>query len=78
MHYELWDTESRNLLEDFDTEAEALEAARELIVLNPGVFPAALALARIEGPGCRTTVAVGADLATLARGDGAQPDRRSA
>jgi hypothetical protein len=35
MHYELWDTASRNLLADFDTEPEALTAVRELLTINP-------------------------------------------
>ena len=35
MHFELWDSVSRNLLADFDTEPEALTAVRELIAINP-------------------------------------------
>jgi hypothetical protein len=34
MHWELWDTESGNLVEDFDTEAEALQGVRELLAVN--------------------------------------------
>lgn len=44
VHYELWDIETRNMLEDFATESEALAAARELIALNLAVAP---------GRGCR-------------------------
>lgn len=47
MHYELWDIESRNLLYDFDTLDEALDAARELASLNVGRYPAKLALAQV-------------------------------
>ncbi len=41
MYFELWDTHTRNLLYDFDTEAEALDAASELIELNPRFYPEA-------------------------------------
>ena len=34
MMYELWHLTSRNLLEDFETEAEALDAVREYIAAN--------------------------------------------
>ena len=44
--YELWDTDSFNLVDGFETEAEALEVARELIELNRSAYPEALALAR--------------------------------
>jgi hypothetical protein len=33
MRYQMWHAETRNLMEDFDTEAEALEAAR--VYLTP-------------------------------------------
>ena len=45
MPYELWDTETRNIVNTFESEAEALQAARELIALNSPVYPGALALA---------------------------------
>lgn len=35
MYYEVWDAVSRNLLYDFDTLDEALEAVRELLEVNP-------------------------------------------
>ena len=34
MTYELWHLTSRNLLEDFETEAEALDAVREYVAAN--------------------------------------------
>jgi hypothetical protein len=78
MHYELWDTESRNLLEDFETEAAALEASRELIELNASVYPAALALACRHDDGATTWVA-GPDLARRAGlADRSEEQRRSA
>ena len=64
--YELWDTESRNLLDDFDTEAEALEAVRELTALNGSACTNALALTRVDSDGRMTTMAMGAALATRA------------
>ena len=48
MYFELWDTETRNLLYDFDTLDDALVAARELCALNRDHYPAHLALARVE------------------------------
>jgi hypothetical protein len=76
--YELWDTQSRNLLEDFDTEAEALAAARELIELNPASYPDALALCRVDGPGRLVTLAKGAELAARIRAAAAERERRPA
>jgi hypothetical protein len=75
--YELWDTESRNLLDDFDTEAEALHAVRELVALNGAACTGALALTRVDGNGRMTTLAMGASLATLAGLDGAEFRRLS-
>ena len=65
--YELWDTESRNLLDDFDTESEALEAVRELVALNGPACTDAMALTRVHADGRMTTLAMGADLATRAK-----------
>lgn len=60
MHYELWDTETRNLVEDFDGEDEALVAADELIELNPAMYPSTLALARQNDDGTTSWLADGA------------------
>jgi hypothetical protein len=65
--YELWDTESHNLLDDFDTEAEAFEAVFELIDLNGAGCAAAMALTRVHVDGHMVTLAMGADLAVRAR-----------
>jgi hypothetical protein len=65
--YELWDTESRNLLYSFGTEPEALEAARELIALNPGSYPGALALTAVDTEGRMMTLALGEGLAARLR-----------
>ena len=61
--YEIWDTQSRNLLYDFDTEVEALEAIRELVVLNGPSTTDALALVRVHTYGRSTTLAMGDTLA---------------
>lgn len=44
--YELWDTNSFNLIDDFESESAALEAAHQLITRNRDVYPEGLALAR--------------------------------
>ena len=62
MYFELWDTDTRNLLYDFDTEEEALDAAAELIALNPGHYPECIALARGNDDGTVTWLAHGAAL----------------
>jgi hypothetical protein len=65
MHFELWDLVSRNLLYDFDTLDEAVEAARELTALNPDVYPQEMALFRHEGESNSKWLARGADLLKL-------------
>lgn len=66
MTYELWDTETGNLVEAFGDDAEALRAARELIALNPDVYPALLTLLSVGERGELTTVATGEELGRLA------------
>ena len=65
--YELWDTKSRNLLDDFDTEAEALEAVLELVALNGAGCTDAMALTRVHVDGHMATLAMGADLEKRAK-----------
>jgi len=67
MHYELWDTESGNLLDDFDTQGDALGSVRSLMLLNGDGAMSAVALVRVEG-GRAVTVASGDGLEALARG----------
>jgi hypothetical protein len=76
MHYELWDTVSRNLLDDYDTEAEALAAIGALLELNDPDMADSLELLRVGGPGGGALVAYGAELAI--RAQAAASDRRSA
>ena len=67
MHYELWDTESRNMLDDFDTEAEALAMIGALLAINEPGSAEALMLIRINRPDCGAVVASGEELAVRAR-----------
>ena len=76
--YELWDTESGNLLDDFDSEAQALETVRELIVLNGSDSTDALALTRVDVNGRTTTLAMGEALAARAGSAESQQGRASA
>jgi hypothetical protein len=74
MYFELWDTETRNLLYDFETLDEALDAARTLAAPNVGVYPAKMALARVDDDTKTTWLAVGESLQPLLQ----EPDRRTA
>jgi hypothetical protein len=60
MSYELWATETRNFVETFESEAEALQAARELISLDSTAYPEALALVFEDAEGETTLIARGA------------------
>jgi hypothetical protein len=74
MHYELWEMVSRNMLADFESEAEALAEIRRLFEINPPEMVEDLMLAWRDG-NRGGTLAEGASLAQLARA--AHPDRRS-
>lgn len=76
MTYELWDTETGNLVEAFEDEATALYAARELIALNPEVYPALLTLLSVGEGGDLDTVASGDALGALAANLSDVPSRR--
>lgn len=65
MYFELWDTETRSLLDDFEMLHEALEASRELVERNPGVYPEKLALVRVEDGESTTWLGAGSSLQTL-------------
>jgi hypothetical protein len=65
MHFELWDTESRNLLYDFDGLDEAVAAASELTVLNTERYPERLALGRVNDDSTTTWIAAGSALTPL-------------
>ena len=78
MHYELWDTVSRNLLDDFDTEAEALAAIGALLAVNEPDMADGVELLRVGGPGGGVLVARGADLAARAQAAAPKRGRRPA
>ncbi len=59
-HYELWDTETRNLVEYFDSKEEAFTAIREIANLS------GLALARRGANGTTVWIGHGSDLTQLA------------
>ncbi len=65
MHYELWDLDSRNILFDFDTLEEALQAARELTEVNQDRYPGLMALGRFEDDHRFTWLARGDSLGDL-------------
>ncbi|MFN8636416.1 MAG: hypothetical protein U0893_21420 [Chloroflexota bacterium] len=66
MSYELWDTETGNLVEAFEDKRDALRAASELIALNSDVYPAMLTLISVSDSGELATVAAGSDLGAIA------------
>lgn len=77
MSYELWDTETGNLVEAFEDESAALSATRELIALNADVYPAMLTLLAVGERGELHTIAAGDDLGVLAAGPFRYESRRS-
>lgn len=76
MTYELWDTETGNLVEAIADEATALQAAPELIALNPDAYPSLLTLLSIGANGELGTVASGDALGALAMSLPDPPFRR--
>jgi hypothetical protein len=60
--YELWDTESRNLIEAFDSEARALAAIRRALKLHGPESVATLALVLEDEEGNSRTIALGREL----------------
>ena len=62
MSYEVWDTQSGNLVGAYRTEREALQVVRELVQLNGRDYGEGLALLREDRSGSVTGVAEGAAL----------------
>lgn len=77
MFFELWDVETRNLNDDFDTLDEALAATRELIQLNPDRYPEYLALAQVNDDETTTWIAKGASLAAMLEARNEPPAQRA-
>ena len=78
MHYELWDTASRNLLYDFDSEEVALDAVRQLTALNGPGTSDDLALLHVGDDGSSTTIARGSELDDYVGRVGSRLPRRTA
>lgn len=78
MHYEVWDIESRNLLDDFESEDEALATIREWMAEEGPEATTYLALLRFDSAGGGGTIAEGADLAALALSAAPERERRPA
>ena len=67
MHYELWETLSRNMLADFDTDSQALAEVRALLAINPTETVDELVLVWRDGSR-GGTLAEGTDLSTRGTG----------
>jgi hypothetical protein len=67
MAYELWDTESRNIVGDYATEQHALAIVRDVAEIDGQEAAESLALAFEDASGRTTVIAVGAELAARAR-----------
>jgi hypothetical protein len=67
--FELWDTETANLVGDYATEAAALEAVRRMIATGSADRVRSLALAHENRRGATRTIAVGNELLQRARHD---------
>ena len=51
MHWELWDTESGNLVEEYETEEEGLCGARDVLAVNAPDFAEHLVLGAVRDEG---------------------------
>jgi hypothetical protein len=65
MYYEIWDARSKNLLYDFDTLDEALDAVQELLDANPEPGRVDLVLGRMNEKHRSDWQARGAELLDL-------------
>ena len=71
MFYELWDVRSGNIINTYDTEAEALDVVRQLVDLNGLEYVGALSLSFEDDAENLMLVAKGAALAQRAQIRGA-------
>jgi hypothetical protein len=67
MTYELWDIEAGNIIQTYDTEADALALVRAALDAYGPAYAADLALLLDRGRGDLTTLAAGKELAERAR-----------
>lgn len=66
MTYDLWDVESGNIVNTFETEGEALSVVETLLDLNGHEYARSLSLGFEDDDGSMRIVAEGDDLATRA------------
>ena len=66
MTYDLWDVESGNIVNTFETEREALRVVRTLLDLNGSEYARSLSLGVEDDDGSMRIVAEGDDLAARA------------
>jgi hypothetical protein len=66
MIYDLWDVESGNIVNTFETESEALSVVRTLLDLNEPEYARSLSLGFEDDDGSMEIVAEGDDLAARA------------
>ena len=66
MTYDLWDVESGNIVNTFETERDALMVVRTLLELNGPGYARALSLGYEDEAGSMRIVAEGVDLAARA------------
>ena len=66
MFYALWDLESRNLIDEYDTKDEALAAVRDLLDANAPNYIEFLSLGCTEDNGPTHLIAQGRPLAVMA------------
>lgn len=62
MTYELWNTRTRNLIQSFGTESEALAAVRSIVGRHGVAYAERIVLASEDRGGRSTTIAQGRDL----------------
>jgi hypothetical protein len=68
MHYELWDTQSRNMLDDFASEADVLAEVRMLVETHGPSVADTLVLGEMGDDGRTTALATGQNLVARALG----------
>jgi len=78
MRYELWHIQSANLMDDFETEAEALDVARAYLTPDKDGNIVDVALMVYDGPSQEPRSLHGAELVDLVFGPGPGQVRQSA
>ena len=71
--YELWDTESRNLVAEFASREEAVAAVRQTLTVQGRCAVGRMALGTDDGDGGGEVIARGAGLVALAQREALTP-----